>query len=146
MSTNNNQVYQATVSGSIITWVAQPAYPGSAYSPVNGNVVQILEGNSFANQIGIFKCTEFEFNNAVRYFNSNLEDYFEQDAIATSTLLNDSSGVVFTTSGLSSENIIIDFSISRGASPPLKKVGTISLTTDGLNAFVSLLVVKHIPV
>ena len=133
-----NRVYQASISGSVITWTVQPAFPTSTftepYDPINGNLVQILRGLAYADQLALFNGTSFQINNVVRNFSADLLDYFEQDGIVTSTLLNNSSGHVFSVTNLGSENMVVDFSLFRGSSPILKEAGTLYITSNGLNA------------
>jgi hypothetical protein len=126
LATGNNEVYQATVSGSTITWTVQSIFNNSA-SPTSGTLVVITEGSSFANQVGLFNGTIWVFNNAVRYFIGT--NYFEQDGLAVSTLAdNTTAGTVFSLAYAGSQNIIVDYSVIRAGA---KETGSIFLTTNG---------------
>lgn len=126
LATGNNEVYQATVSGSSITWAVQSIFNGGT-SPSTGTLIVITEGNSYANQIGLFNGTTWVFNNAVRYFIGT--NYFEQDGLAVTTLADaTTNGTVFSVAYAGSQNILVDYSIIRAGT---KEIGTLYLTTDG---------------
>ena len=134
LATGNNEVYQATVTGPTITWAAQAVFPGPSVSPVPGSLVVITQGTAFADTIGTFNGTTWNFNNVVRYFNGT--DYFEQDALYTTTLTdNTTNGTVFSVAFLGSQNILVDYSVLRSG---MKEAGTIALTTDGVNVGISV--------
>jgi hypothetical protein len=133
LSSGNNEIYMALGTGTNITgWILQYVWNGSAV-PTNGDTVMVQFGNSFQNQTGVFNGTTWLFNATVRYFNG--VNYYEQDAIAVTTLTdNTSEGTVFSVEYTGSEYMIIDFSISRGTS---RETGTLYLTSDGTNVSVS---------
>ena len=133
LGSGNNEIYKAIGTGTTITsWTSQFSFNGSV-SPSAGSVVVITSGNNFANQIGEFNGTTWHFNNTVRYFNGS--DYWEQSAIITSTLAdNTTNGTVFSVSHTGSENMIVDYSIIRGT---LKETGSLYITTDGTNVSVA---------
>jgi hypothetical protein len=105
---------------------------GTGTSPAAGDLVIIGEGTQFANQLAEFNGTDFEINNPVRYFNGT--DFWELSAIQQATLTDNSSGTIFSVTALGSENMLVDFSISRGG---IKEVSTLWLTNDSVNAFLA---------
>lgn len=132
LSVNNNRVYQATVTGPVISWTALNVFTGSL-DPVLGDTVIVQQGNAFQLSVGKFDSVTWTFNSAVRYFNGT--DYFEQDALATSTLTDNTvNGTVFSVGFSGSENILVDYSMIRGTS---KETGTLAITTDNTNVAVS---------
>jgi hypothetical protein len=78
LSSGNNEIYQAAVSGSSVTWTAQSVFKGSV-SPSAGALVTISSGASFGNQVGEYNGSTWLFNYAVRYFNGT--NYFEQSSL-----------------------------------------------------------------
>ena len=139
LSTGNNEIYQANGTGTSITgWTAQYAFNGNQV-PVSGNLVIITQGISFANQIGEFNGTTWQFNHVVRYFGSGNDsaNYWEQSGLMTNTLSDNTvNGTVFSIAYLGSQNIIVDYSILRGSSPEYKETGSLYITTDGINVSV----------
>lgn len=116
-----------------ITWTLQPVF-STPYDPVAGDEVRVNSGVSFATHTARFDGTQFVVNNVVRHFNENNVDFFEQDAIATTTLTADSSNNVFTVPSMGSENIVIEYSLKRDN---IKAAGVLVVTTNNLNAYVS---------
>jgi hypothetical protein len=134
LSSGNNEVYKAVGSGTNITsWQAQFLFNGSV-TPLSGNMVVITAGTGFADTIGIFTGTTWGFNNKVRYFNG--ADYWEVSSLNSAALANNqvSQATFASFAWLQSENMIVDYSISRGTS---KETGTILITTDGTNVGIS---------
>lgn len=133
LSSNNNEIYQANGVGTTITsWTAQFAFAGSV-SPSGGDFVVVTQGQGFANQLGEFNGTTWVYNNTVRHFNG--VDYWEQSALVTSTLAdNTTNGTVFSVNFAGSENMIVDYSIVRGS---LKETASLYITTDGTNVSVT---------
>jgi hypothetical protein len=131
LSSGNNEVYELQGVGTSITWTAKSQFSGSV-TPLSGDAVIIQKGNSFASAVGIFSGTTWKFNDYVRYFNG--ADYWEQSAVLTSTLANNSTGNVFAVAATGSENLIVDFSVVRSG---IKETGTIWITHDGTNAFLT---------
>jgi hypothetical protein len=140
-SGTNNAIYMANGTGTNITgWSIQFSFNGNS-SPSSADTVIVEEGQSFQDQVGKFNDTTWVFNDKVRYFNitsgAGAEvNYFEQDAIAISTL-NDATtnGTVTSYTYLNSEYAIIDFSIHRSTA---RETGTIYVTTDGVNVQVAV--------
>ena len=132
-SGTNNAIYMALGVGTSITgWSIQYSFNGLA-TPTVGSTVIIQYGNSFANRIGEFDGTTWLFNATVRYFNGI--NYFEQDAIAISTLVDNTvNGTVTSYNYPGSEYAVIDFSIHRASA---RDTGTIYVTTDGVNVEVT---------
>lgn len=132
LATGNNEVYQATITGPTITWVAQPIF-NSSVTPSDGSVIVITQGTAFANQLGQFNGTTWLFNYSVRYFNGT--DYFEQSSLYTVALADaTTNGTVFSVAYSGSQNIVVEYSILRGTS---KVVGSMFITTDGTTAVVA---------
>lgn len=133
LSSGNNEVYLANGAGATITgWTAQYSFNGSQ-APTTGDLVIATKGQSFANQIGEFNGTTWEFNNTVRYFNG--VDYWEQSALITSSLAdNTTNGTVFTVAYAGSEYMIIDYSLNRAG---ILETGSLNLVTDGTNVSIS---------
>ena len=130
LSTGNNKVYKALGSGTSITgWQSQFLFNGSD-SPSNGDSIVIIGGLSFADTIGIFDGSLWTFNKKVRYFNG--ADYWEVSSLNSAVLTNNqvSAADIFAINWLGSENMIMDYSVSRGTT---KEVGTLYITTDGTN-------------
>lgn len=125
LSSGNNQIYQATVSGASVSWT-------SVASPAINDYILVKNGDGFALQAGVFTGTSFDFNRVIRHFNG--ADYWEQSAIYTVPLANASSNNVFTINVSNSENMIIDYSIYRGTR---KTTGTLYLVSDGTTVQVS---------
>jgi hypothetical protein len=126
LSSGANRVYKANGTGTNITsWTAQYSFNG-ALDPADGDTVIILSGAGFADQIGKYTGANWVFNDKVRYFNG--VDYWEQSNLVTSTLINSSTGNVFTVNYVGSEYQIVDYSIQRGLT---LETGTIHIVTDG---------------
>jgi hypothetical protein len=126
LGSGNNRVYKAVGTGTNITgWTAQYSFDG-LLDPSNGDTVIILDGTGFADQIGTFDGTVFNFNNKVRFFNGT--DYWEQSNIVTSALADNTSANVFSVNYTNSEYMIVDFSLSRGV---MREAGTLHVVTDG---------------
>jgi hypothetical protein len=123
----DQQIYEATVSGGSISWVLD-----TTYTPVTGSLVSIQSGDIFGLQTGKYDGSGYVFNNLVRYFNG--ADYWEQSAVSTQSLLNNTTTTVFSIPFLNSENIIVDYSIVRGSN---KITGTLHLTTDGTDVAIA---------
>jgi hypothetical protein len=140
LGSGNNEVYQANGTGTTITgWTAQYTFNGEQ-APATGNLVIITQGTAFANQIGEFNGTTWVFNNVVRYFGlgNDVTNYFEQSGLMTTTLTdNTTNGTLFSVAYIGSQNIIVDYSILRGASPEEKETGTLYITTNGTTVSIS---------
>jgi hypothetical protein len=136
LTSGNNSVYMAIGTGtSIASWMLQSPFNGGT-SPSSADTVIVEEGVSFKDQVGKFNDTTWVFNDKVRYFNitsgvSATINYFEQDAIAVSTLTdNTTNGTVTSYNYTGSEYAIIDFSIHRGSA---RDTGSMYVTSDGIN-------------
>ena len=123
----DQQIYVATVSGGSISWVLE-----SSYIPQTGSLVSIQSGDIFGLQIAKYDGAGYLFNDKVRYFNGS--DYWEQSAVSTETLPNNSTTTIFTIPYLNSENIIVDYSVVRGTG---KITGTLHLSTDGTDVAIA---------
>ena len=131
LATNNNRVYKITGVGSSITFIAQPEYDNGV-DPEDGDSVRVQKGNAFADQLGVFNGTAFKFNDVIRQFEG--ANFVETTSIKATTLNNNSSGQVFTTNALGSENMIVDYSLTRGTS---KEAGQLFVTSNGVDVSVS---------
>lgn len=132
LGVGDDRVYEAQGVGSSITWTAQFAFE-NGQDPDDGDLVVIQRGDSFADQIGKYTGTEWEFNKTVRYFDG--ENYVEFESLKTVTLTDNTAlGSVFTVNASSSNNWVIHASIERGST---KEVKTLHLTHDGTTASVS---------
>lgn len=131
LSASNNRAYKASGVGTSITWAAQPIF-GTPYDPVNGDQVIIKLGSAFSDQTSMFDGTTFNINKVVRHFTS--ANYWQEESLQEGTLLNNTTGNIFSVTALGSENIIVDFSIKRNG---IKETGTLWLTNDATNAFVT---------
>lgn len=126
LASGNNELYQATVVGAVVSWVAVDAFDGGPNPPV-GTLISITQGTSFGGQVGYFNGTTWLFNYTVRYFNGL--NYYEQSSLNTSALADaTSNGTVFSVAYVGSENILVNYSIVRGSA---KEIGTLPITTNG---------------
>src|SRR5690606_21007380 len=80
----------------------------------------------FQEQLAVFDGTSWKVNEVVRYFNG--ADYWEQSAIYSTTLTNNSIGNIFSVTATGSENMVVDYSIIRGSNT---ETGRILMTSDG---------------
>lgn len=120
----NSKVYEALGVGSNITgWEVQELYALSTEDPQPGESVRIINGTSFGTQLATFDGTSFTINEKVRYFVG--ANYWEQSGIYETTLTNNSTGAVFTVTAQQSENLVVNYSVSRG---PEKRIGQVLIT------------------
>lgn len=127
LSTGNMTVYEATVTGSVVTWAGQSLFPNGA-NPTAGDEVIVRRGTAFQGALGYYDFTadDFLFNLTVRHYNGT--DYWEESAIYSLALINSQTNTqVFSVPYIGSENMIIDYSIVRGG----RDTGTLWVTTDG---------------
>ena len=125
LSSGNNEIYEATVSAGLVLW-------NSIATPAVNDYVLVQNGDAFALQAGVFTGTSYDFNRVIRHFNG--VDYWEQSAIYTVSLLNNTPNNIFTINIANSENMIVDYSVIRGVK---KTTGTLFITSDGVDAKVS---------
>jgi hypothetical protein len=123
----NNKIYIASISAGVVSWTENVLF-----IPNVNDYVLVENGTAFAIQSGVFNGTSFDFNRVIRHFNG--VDYWEQSAIYAVALVNNTPNNVFTISYVNSENMIVDFSITRGTN---KTTGTLYITTDGTTAKLS---------
>lgn len=132
LSSGNNTVYKAVgVGNNITSWTAVHAFHDST-TPVIGDMVVVRRGVSFGQQIGRFNGTTWGFNDKVRYFNG--ADYVEQSNIVSTTIANNTTATIITTSWIGNEHMIVDYSIVRSTS---RETGTMRIVTDGATASVA---------
>ncbi len=127
LSSGNNRVYKATVTGFVVSWQAQSVYTNGA-NPSQGEEIRIRYGTGFRGALGYYDVDSdyFNFNDFVRHYSGT--DYWEQASIKTLALDNNTTDTVFSVAFVGSENMIMDYSILRGTS---KETGTLHITTDG---------------
>lgn len=132
LSADANRMYKADGVGTDITgWTAQYKFHGRL-TPSNPDTILVRSGQAFARQIGKFNNTNWVFNDYVRYFNG--ADYFEQSALQSVSLVDNTSTTVFTLAWAGSEHLLIDYSIVRSGA---RETGTMRIVTDGSVASVS---------
>jgi hypothetical protein len=129
----NNILYRATntlgVGGTV--WVQEFAFAGST-TPVTGDSVITQQGVGFADQIGIFDGTTWEFSRRRRQFSGI--DYYEESAVYTSVITDNTTSQLFSINASGSEYSIIDYSIKRGTA---REVGSLYIVHDGTNSTVT---------
>lgn len=127
--TNNNRIYKLGGVGTAITWTMVKAF-NYKYPPTDGDSVRIRKGVSHGDQLALFDGTKFTINDTTRYFtfDGTSSNYWEQTAIKTTALLDNSTGTIFSVASAGSENIIVDYSIFRGTR---KETGQLYLTSNG---------------
>lgn len=132
LSADPNRMYKAVGVGfNITSWTAEYKFNGRL-DPSNANTIMVRSGQGFAHQIGKFNGTDWVFNDYVRYFNG--ADYFEQSALQSVSLVDNTSTTVFTLAWAGSEHLLIDYSIVRSGA---RETGTMRIVTDGSVASVS---------
>lgn len=132
LSADPNRMYKAVGVGfNITSWTAEYKFNGRL-DPSNANTIMVRSGQGFAHQIGKFNGTNWVFNDYVRYFNG--ADYFEQSALQSVSLVDNTSTTIFTLAWAGSEHLLIDYSIVRSGA---RETGTMRVVTDGSVAGVS---------
>lgn len=131
LSSGNNRIYKASGVGTSISWVAQSSW-SNGLSPALAEDVLVGQGQAFGLQRGIFDGSDFQFNANVRYFNGT--DYWEVSSLQTSSLSPSTTADVFSVNVSGSENLIIDFSVLRGAR---KDTGTLHVAVAGTSVNLS---------
>ena len=132
LAVGNNKIYELGGVGVALTWTPQKVFDAGSETPSDGDLAVILNGDAFNNQIANFKDTNWVVNEVVRHFNG--ADFWEQDSLRTSTLTDNTTDSVFEVNATGSENIIVDYSISRGAN---KETGYLIISHDGTNVTVT---------
>jgi len=132
LASGNNEVYKVSGVGTSLVWSPIGIFGGNT-TPTAGDLIIFSAGTQFANQLAEFNGTTFQINNPVRYFNGT--DFWELSSIQNSSLSDNSSGTIFSVDYTGSENILVDYSLSRGG---LKEVGTLWITNDHTSAYVGL--------
>jgi hypothetical protein len=125
LGSGNNEIYVVSGVGTSLAWTSQHVFTNGQTTPSDGDQVLILQGNSFANQVGTFDGTIWHFNDKIRLFNGS--DYWELSSINTATIADASTATVFTVGAVGSENIIMNFSILRAGK---KETGTLFITQN----------------
>lgn len=131
LGSGNNKIYMANGTGAVISgWTAQFSFNGSS-SPTVADLVIVRYGTAFANQIGEFNGTTWQYSNIVRHFGagSDVANFWEQSGLMTQTLSDaTTNGTVFSVAYAGSEYQIVDYSISRGT---FFETGSLKVVTDG---------------
>lgn len=128
LTSGSNRIYKAAGVGTSITWVAQSSW-STGLDPVLADDVIVAQGTAFGLQHGIFDGADFQFNDTVRYFNGT--DFWEVSSLKSLAMVASTTADIFTINVANSENIIVDYSIIRGAR---KETGTLHITSDGTSA------------
>jgi hypothetical protein len=135
LSVGNEQIYQVSGVGVALAWTPLAKFADGQFTPAAGETVRVTQGTLFENQL-ILKTDAGEFlaNDTVRYFDGDKgTDFWELSSIKTTTLLdNTTAGEIFSVTAAGSENMIISYSVVRGAGQ--KETGEIYITTDGTTA------------
>jgi hypothetical protein len=131
LSSGNNRVYKLGGVGVSLTWTAQFSF-SNGIDPSDMDLIAIRRGNGFADQIGKYTGTAWQFNKTLRYFDG--ANYVEMEAIKTSTLTASTTDNLFSVSAASSENWEVHYSILRGS---IKESGILFLNHNGTVASVS---------
>lgn len=131
LSSGANRIYKLSGVGTALVWTSQYDY-FTGQDPLNGEMVIVEKGNGFANQVGKFTGTVWNFNNTIRLFNG--ADYWELGSIISVNVANNTTSTVFTVPYLGSQNWQINYSIVRSAT---KESGTLYMTTDGTTVSVN---------
>lgn len=126
LASGNNKIYELGGVGVSLTWTVTNDF--NAGTPEDGDTVIVLAGDSFREAIGKFDGTDWVFNDTVRYYSG--EDYWEQSSLKTTNITASTTASIFEVNLAGSENVIIDYSILRGAN---KETGTFTITSDGTN-------------
>jgi hypothetical protein len=131
LTVGSDRIYEVSGVGVSLVWTAQSMW-STGLDPVLGDSVLVTQGLGFGLSTGLFDGTDFKFNDVVRFFNG--VDYWELSSLQTQSLLASTTDDVFSIQMVGSENIIVDYSIIRGA---IKETGTIHITTDGTDVAVT---------
>ena len=126
----DNKVYEAVGTGGNITgWTAEKVFADNSDTPSPGESVRVQEGDTFSTQLAVYDGSTFEINNVVRYYTDG--NYWEQGAIINTALAdNTTGGTVFQVSAAQSENLVLDYSITRGSD---KAIGQLLITHQNLD-------------
>jgi len=122
---DSDRIYELSGVGVALVWTAKANF-ANGVDPINGDMVIVQQGTAFSQQVGIFDGTDWSYNENVRYFNGT--DYYEVSSLNASTISNNTTGNIFSVAYAGSENMVIDYSITRGSS---SETGQLYLTTDG---------------
>lgn len=126
LTVGSNKIYKATVvTGNVTVWTVQDVFNGTD-TPADGDLVIVTHGQAFELQVGRFDGSKWLFNDKIRMFNG--ADYYEINALNSTLIQNAAAAEIFAINYAGSENLIIDYSISRGSA---KEVGTLLVTTNG---------------
>jgi len=136
LNSGNNRVYLLSGIGVNAAWSAQDFFgPSSTLDedPTDGDMVTATKGAFFANQTAQFDGTQWKVNNVVRLFNGS--SFWELGSIQALDIINNFVGEIFSVPYAGSEHMIINFSITRGAT---HETGQIFMSTDGTLVDVSV--------
>jgi hypothetical protein len=125
LSSGNNRMYQVSGVGVSLAWTVQADWSNGT-DPITGERISIAQGTAFALQTAVFDGTTFKINDVTRFFSGT--DYWEMSSLKTLGFNNNATSNVFSVNVTGSENMIIDYSVVRGAA---KETGTIHVTSDG---------------
>lgn len=125
ISGDNNVVFEINGVGTSITYTSIATFE-TGINPTTADLLIMTKGTAFKNQIAEYDGTSFKVNPYARFFNG--ADYWELSSLNTIAIADNTTDEVLRVAYAGSENMIIDYSITRGVA---KDVGTIHITTDG---------------
>lgn len=131
LSSGNNRIYKATNVAVSVVWTAQILFD-TGMNPSSGDEVIITDGDSFKAQVGTFDGSSWTFSEKRRQFVA--ADYFEESAIYSVALADNTPNTVFTVGYVGSEYQIVKYSIKRGSA---RETGQLYIVTDGTNVTVT---------
>ena len=133
LASGNNTIYTLGGVGTSITWTQLAAFQAGV-SPSNADRVKVLLGNTYADAIGFFNGTSWNFGDVQRFI-SVAGDYWEQTSIRTQSIIDGTTNTIFSVPALGTENMIVSYSVLRGNR---KETGQFVVTNNSLTASVGV--------
>lgn len=127
LASDNNRIYELSGVGVSISWT--PTLDFNQGIPEEGDRVSVTSGEAFREALGIFRDSEWRFNDTVRYYSG--ADYWEQSSLKTSDITASTTDDIFTVTLAGSENMVIDYSLSVGTE---KETGVVIVSADATDA------------
>ncbi len=136
LSVDNNRIYEVAGIGTAATWTPLTSFKDNSQTPSAGESVVILDGNFYAGQKPQYtKDGEWLINDTVRFFDGDKgTDFWEISSIKTFVLPDNDTGEIFRVTAAGSENIIVNYSLSRSGE---KQLGQLLITSDGTDAHIT---------
>lgn len=127
LSSNNNRVYELSGVGVSIAWTPLN-YFNNLPDPSRGDMIVVVDGTDFGDQVGKFGAADWEFNAIVRYFEG--ANFWEESGLRSKAIANNQSSADDFLVGDQDEyeNVIITYSLIRGTN---KEIGQIYITHNG---------------